>query len=203
MRAPLVRFVARFVAVSIPLFLLWEYGLRQPYLTGLAHLFAGTARLFGQHVSVMEIQDGSITFVYAATAWKDQFGLTGIDLVALLALVAATGGATWRRRLRMLGVAVALLVATQVLGLWTNIVDVRLHGIPRAALFSRVLREFMTGFGTFLFPLLIWLVLARDLLPLPGSHPRPPSRSARLRRRAPRRPAERAWRGSRPRPPPR
>ena len=167
MRAPIASFAARFLAVSIPLFLLWEYVLRQPYLTGLAWLFAGTARLFGLRVHVMEVQAGSIKFVYAATVWSDAFGMTGINLVALLALILATGGLAWRRRLRMLGLGLALLVLTQVLGLWTDIVHVHLHERPVAGQFATALRAFMTGFGTFLFPWIIWLVLARDVLPMP------------------------------------
>lgn len=159
----------RFFAVSVPLFLLWEYALRHPYLVGLAHLFAGTARLFGQRVSVMGVEGGSITFVYSGNAWVDQFGMTGINFVALVALVAATRALTWKRRARMLGIAVACLVGTQVLGLWSDIVHVHLHTRPGALPFANGLRAFLTGFGTFLFPILIWLVLVRDRLPLPGS----------------------------------
>jgi hypothetical protein len=156
----------RFLAVSVPLFLVWEYFLRQPYLYGLAYLFAGTARLFGRRVHVMGVEGGEISFVYAGNAWVDQFGLTGINLVALVALVLATRDLVWRRRARMLGIAVACLVGTQVLGLWSDIVHVHLHTRPGALPFANGLRAFLTGFGTFLFPLLIWLVLIRDRLPL-------------------------------------
>jgi hypothetical protein len=157
----------RFIAVSVPLFLLWEYWLRQPYLFGLAHVFAGSARLFGLVVHVMDVKDGNMSFVHAGSAWLDEFGLTGINVVALVALVLSTRNVSWKRCGRMLGLAVLLLVGTQVLGLWTDIVHVHLH--TRAPGFANGLRAFMTGFGTFLFPLLIWLILVRDLLPLPGT----------------------------------
>jgi hypothetical protein len=159
----------RFLAASLPLFLAWEYLLRQPYLLGLAHLFAATARLFRLQVEVLEVTRGEIHLAYHGVAWSDQFGITGINVVAFVSLVLATGGIGARRRLRMLGLGLAALVATQVLGLWTDIVHVHLHDNPATASIANGLRAFMTGFGTFLFPLLIWLVLVRDRLPLGGS----------------------------------
>ena len=110
--------------LSIPLFLLWEWGLRQPYLVALAYVFAATARLAGRDVEVVQVVDGEIHLAYAGVAWTDEFGLTGINVVALVTLVAATGPVSWRRRLRMLGLGVAVLVATQVLGLWSDIVKI-------------------------------------------------------------------------------
>jgi hypothetical protein len=154
-----------FVAISIPLFLGWEYALRQPYLTFLAHAFAASARLCGRDVRVEGVGNGEIRLAYHGFAWVDQFGLTGINVVALAALVLATSVA-WRRRLRMLAIGLAALFVTQVLGLWTDIVHVHLHTNPALAGFANALRAFMTGFGTFLFPLLIWLILVRDRLPL-------------------------------------
>jgi hypothetical protein len=159
----------RFLAVSVPLFLAWEYLLRQPYLVGLAHLFAATARLFRLEVLVLSVARGEIHLAYHGFAWVDHFGLTGINVVALVSLVLATGGIGMRRRLRMLGIGFVALVATQVLGLWTDIVHVHLHANPVTADFANGLRAFMTGFGTFLFPLVIWLVLVRDRLPLRGA----------------------------------
>ncbi len=158
----------RFLAVSVPLFALWEYLLRDPYLFGLAHLFAGTANLFRLGVEVTKVSQGEIHLAYREVAWADEFGMTGINVVAFVSLVLATGGATWRRRLRMLGIGLPALVLTQVLGLWSDIVHVHLHGNPGTAALATGLREFMTGFGTFLFPLAIWLVLVRDRLPLRG-----------------------------------
>lgn len=159
----------RFLAVSVPLFLVWEYLLRQPYLVGLAHLFAQSARLFRLEVLVLKVTQGEIHLAYHGFAWVDHFGLTGINVIAFVSLVLATGGVNWRRRLRMLGLGLAALVVTQVLGLWSDIVHVHLHGNPATAGFANGLRAFMTGFGTFLFPLLIWLVLVRDRLPLGGT----------------------------------
>lgn len=159
----------RFIAVSVPLFALWEYLLRDPYLRGLAHLFAGSARLFRLGVEVLEVREGEIHLAYHDVAWSDQFGLTGINVVAFVSLVLATGGVDWRRRLRMLGIGLAALVLTQVLGLWSDIVHVHLHANPATANFANGLREFLTGFGTFLFPLVIWFVLVRDRLPWRGS----------------------------------
>lgn len=154
----------RFLAASIPLFLAWEYALRDPYLSGLAHLFALTARVFRLGVEVLEVGEGEIHLAYHSVAWSDQFGMTGINTVGLVALVLATGQVGWRRQLRMLAIGLPALVLTQVLGLWSDIVHVHLHGDPATAPFANGLREFMTGFGTFLFPLLIWLVLVRDRL---------------------------------------
>jgi hypothetical protein len=157
--------------VSIPLFLLWEYLLRDPYLFGLAHLFAGTARVFRLGVEVLEVSEGEIRLAYHGVAWSDQFGMTGINVVGFVALVLATGGVGSRRQLRMLGIGLPALVLTQVLGLWSDIVHVHLHASPATAQFATGLREFMTGFGTFLFPLLIWLVLVRDQLLGRGAAP--------------------------------
>ena len=155
-----------FVLFSLPLFLLWATLLRDPYLGLLAHVFAASARLFGLGVEVLTVGGGEIVLAYHGASWRDQFGMTGINVVALAALVLATGFVPWRRRLRLLGIALVILFVTQVLGLWTDLVDVHLHMNPRTVSWSRGLREFMTGFGTFLFPVLIWLVLLRRHLPL-------------------------------------
>jgi len=159
----------RFLLVSVPAFLAWEWFLRQPYLTALAYTFAGTARLAAQHVYVGGVRDGRIEFAYHGVAWTDEFGMTGINTVALASLTLATGPVTWRRRLQMLGIGLGWLFVTQVLGLWTDLVHVHLHDNPSMAGFANGLRGFMTGFGTFLFPLLIWLWLVRDHLPIDGA----------------------------------
>jgi len=177
-----------FFGFSVPLFLAWEYLLRQPYLTALGQVFAASARLFGRDVHVDRVAHGEIHLSYMDLSWVDQFGLTGINVVALAALILATRVA-WRRRLRMLGIGVALLFATQVLGLWTDIVHAHLHTNPHTLGFANGLRAFMTGFGTFLFPVLIWLFLVVDHLPLGGSAPAP--------KREPR-PAAVSGRGARP-----
>jgi hypothetical protein len=164
----------RFVLLSIPLFLLWALALRDPYLSFLARIFAFSARVFGLGVEVVGVGGGEIELAYHGASWRDQFGMTGINVVALAALVLATGFVPWRRRLQLLGIALGILFATQVLGLWTDLVDVHLHTNPRTVPFSRGLREFMTGFGTFLFPVLIWLVLVRRYLPLRSGDGRSP-----------------------------
>lgn len=156
----------RFLLFSVPLFLLWEFALRQPYLTVLGQVFAATARLCGLDVHVAEVTHGNIRLEYGDIGWVDQFGLTGINTVAFAALTLATGPVTWRRRLRMLAVGLGLLFLTQIAGLWTDIVHVHLHANPGAAAFANGLRNFMTSFGTFFFPLIIWLWLVRDHLPL-------------------------------------
>ncbi len=155
----------RFVAVSVPLFLAWEWLLRTPYLTLLAHTFALMARLCGIKVHVVEVQGGNIRFAYGDVVWVDEFGLTGVNVVAFVALVLATGPVSWPRRGRMLALGAGLLFATQILGLWTDIVHVHLHDRAQTAAFANGLRAFMTGFGTFFFPLFIWLWLVRDHLP--------------------------------------
>jgi hypothetical protein len=155
----------RFVAFSVPLFLAWEWLLRTPYLTLLAHTFALMARACTIKVHVVEVTGGDIRFAYGDVVWVDEFGLTGVNVVAFLALVLATGPVTWRRRGRMLAAGAGLLFATQILGLWTDIVHVHLHTRPSTAAFANGLRAFMTGFGTFFFPLFIWLWLVRDHLP--------------------------------------
>jgi len=159
----------RFFGYSIPLFLAWEYVLREPYLRFLAEVFAASARLVGRGVHVVDVRAGEILLAYNGVLWGDHFGLTGINVVALAALVLATPFPSRRRRLRSLGIALVALFLTQVLGLWTDIVHVHLHDNPGWVDFANGLRAFMTGFGTFLFPLLIWVVLVRDRLPLGGS----------------------------------
>jgi len=158
--------ILRFVLFSVPLFLLWALVARDPYLGLLARVFAFSARVFGLGVEVLGVGGGEIELAYHGASWRDQFGMTGINVVALAALVLATGFVPWRRRLRLLGIALGILFVTQVLGLWTDLVDVHLHTNPKTVSFSRGLREFMTGFGTFLFPVLIWLGLFGRHLPL-------------------------------------
>ena len=155
----------RFVAFSVPLFLAWEWILRTPYLTLLAHTFAIMARACGIKVHVVEVLGGNIRFAYGDVVWVDEFGLTGVNVVAFVALAVATGPVSWPRRGRMVLIGTALLFATQILGLWTDIVHVHLHAQASTAAFAAGLRAFMTGFGTFFFPLFIWLWLVRDHLP--------------------------------------
>lgn len=164
----------RFLAFSVPLFFAWQYVLRQPYLRFLAEFFAGSARLLGLDVRCEGVDGGNIDFSYGDIGWTDQFGLTGINLVALWGLLLSTACRRGGQRLRWLAAGTALLFATQVLGLWTDIAHVHLH--VRARGFADALRAFMTGFGTFLFPLAIWLYLARDSLPFAAPAPRPRSR---------------------------
>jgi hypothetical protein len=156
----------RFFAFSVPLFLLWQLWLRDPYLAFLARVFVTTARLFRLDVQVVQVSRGEIRLAYHDYEWGDDFGMTGINTVALAALVLATGFLGWRKRLQLLPVALVLLIASQVLGLWTDIVHVHLHENPSMVGFANGLREFMTGFGTFLFPVLIWLALVRRHLPI-------------------------------------
>ena len=163
---PLLGFLLRFLAFSLPLCLAWEFFLRDPYVGAIAQLFAASARLVGRDVQVLGVQGADVHLAYAGSSWTDRFGLTGIDVVALVGLLLATGPVRWVRRLSLLGTGVAALVVTQVLGLWSDIVHVHLHTHPAGLRFANGLRNFMLGFGTFLFPLLIWLVLARDLPPL-------------------------------------
>jgi len=154
----------RFFAITVPLFLAWQWWLRDPYAGAVAQLFAASARLLGQDVVVADVSGGDIRFETARIGWVDSFGLTGINIVPFVGLVAATGGVTGARRLRMLAAGCALLIATQVLGLWTDIAHMHWH--VRWPAFANGLRAFMTGFGTFFFPLFIWLWLVRDRLPL-------------------------------------
>lgn len=159
----------RFVLFSVPLFLLWEFVLRQPYLAFLAGVFAFSARVCGQDVHVAGVSEGNIRFELGDVGWVDQFALTGVNSVALAALILSTGPVTWPRRLRMLGAGLGVLFLTQVAGLWTDIVHLHLHAHPGAAAFANGLRNFMTSFGTFFFPVVIWLWLVRDHLPLGAS----------------------------------
>lgn len=159
----------RFLAFSLPLFALWEFALRDPYLRVLAEVFAGSARLFGLDVRCDGVAGGNLDFSYGDVRWTDSFGLTGINLVALWGLLLATPSTRRFQRLSWLAGGTALLGTTQWLGLWTDIAHVHLH--PSARGFADALRAFMTGFGTFLFPLAIWVYLVRDQLPF-GGHAR-------------------------------
>jgi hypothetical protein len=153
-----------FFAVSVP----WEYALRDLYLRFVAGLFAASARLFGRAVVVNGVRNGDIDLSYAGFSWVDRFGMTSINVVTLVALVIATGPVTWKRRAWMVFAGLGLLLFLQIFGLWTDIAHVHLHTRPRFAGFANGLRGFMTGYGTFFFPLVLWLVLVRDHLPLPG-----------------------------------
>jgi hypothetical protein len=156
----------RFLAVSIPLFLLWTYALRDPWMHGIAEIFAGSARLFGLDIHLVERNGAHLLFSYGTAGWENEFGLTSINIVPYIALVLATATPTWRRQARMLAVGIPLLALSQVLGLWTDVLSFLLRHDPGGLRFANGLRELFTGFGTFLFPLLIWLVQVRDLLPL-------------------------------------
>ena len=156
----------RFLAISLPLFLLWEYLLREPWMRTVAETFAFSARIFGQDIRLMELDGGHLLFSYGTAGWKNEFGLTSINVVPYIALVLATARISARRHLKMLAVGVPLLVLTQILGLWCDALSFQLRHDAAALRFANGLRELMTGFGTFLFPLLIWLVQIRDLLPL-------------------------------------
>jgi len=156
-----------FIAFSIPLFLLWEFAARQPWLTGVAHLFAASGRIVAVRVDVLEVADGRIRLGYNGVEWIDAFGLTGINIVAYAALVLATATVRPARRARMLVAGGLVILATQVLGLWSDIAHVHLASSPAGLGFANGLRALLTGFGTFLFPFGVWLYFVRDRLSLP------------------------------------
>ena len=115
------------------------------------------------------VTDGRIRFAYAGAEWTDAFGVTGINIVAFVTLVLATGGVGWRRRLWVLLWGGLVILTTQVLGLWSDIVHVHLSTHAVGARFANGLRALLTGLGTFLFPFFVWLYAVRDRLPLPGA----------------------------------
>ena len=158
-----------FIAISVPLFLLWQYALRGPYLRSVAEIFAASARLFGQDIHLHEISGGHLTFAYGTAGWGNEFGLTGINVVPYIALIGSTVGLDWRRRVRLGAIGLLALLGTHVLGLWCDVLNFNVRHDPTALRFADGLRALLTGFGTFLFPLLIWLVLIRDRLPRLGS----------------------------------
>jgi len=154
------RFLARFALASIPLFVMWELWLREPYLAALARVFAATARVAGFDLRVITTGAVELHFELGDVGWSNRFGMTAVNTVALAGLLIATGGVSWWRRARMLLVGLGLLSLTHVLGLWTDILHVHLH--TRAVALADGVRALATGFGTFLFPLLIWGFLLRD-----------------------------------------
>lgn len=156
----------RFLAVSIPLFLLWYYALRHIWMQFVAETFALSARLFGQDIHLVQINHGHLLFSYGTAGWENEFGLTSINVVPYIALVLATAGLGGKRYGRMLAIGVPILMLTQILGLWCDVLNFQLRHDASALRFASGLRELFTGFGTFLFPLLIWLVQVRDRLPL-------------------------------------
>jgi len=156
----------RFLAVSIPLFLVWYYALRHVWMQCVAEIFALSARLFGQDIHLVQIDRGHLLFSYGTAGWENEFGLTSINVVPYIALVLATAGLGGRRYARMLTIGVLLLALTQILGLWCDVLCFQVRHEPNALRLANGLRELFTGFGTFLFPLLIWLVQVRDRLPL-------------------------------------
>lgn len=153
-----------FFLVSVPLLVLWQAWLRDAYTSFVAAVFAVTVRLSGREIDVLSVRGGDIRFETADTGWIDSFGLTGVNVVAFVALAWATAGVSRSRRLRMVAIGVGLLFVTHVLGLWTDIVHAAWH--MRAPALANGLRGFMTGFGTFFFPLALWLWMVRDRLPL-------------------------------------
>jgi NAD(P)-dependent dehydrogenase (short-subunit alcohol dehydrogenase family) len=83
-----------------------------------------------------------------------------------IALVLATAGLGAKRMTRMLAIGVPILLLTQIVGLWCDVLSFQMRNDASGLRFANGLRELFTGFGTFLFPLLIWLVQVRDRLPL-------------------------------------
>lgn len=164
----------RFVAISVPLFLAWHFGLRDGYATVMAHVFAGSARLAGEAVQVAGVHRGDVRFERGDIGWVDSFGLTALSSIAFAGLAGATAGVTRAERLRMLGTGLAWLALLQFAGLWTDLAH--LHWHERAPALANGLRGFMTGFGTFFFPIAIWLWMVRARLPL--SPRRPAQRAA-------------------------
>ena len=156
----------RFLAVSVPLFLLWYYALRSIWMQFVAEVFAFSARLFGQAIYLVQIDRGHLMFSYGNAGWENEFGLTSINIVPYIALVLATANLGGKRYAKMLMVGVPILMFTQVLGLWCDVLCFLVRHDPSALRFANGVRELFTGFGTFLFPLLIWLVQIRDRLPL-------------------------------------
>jgi hypothetical protein len=158
-----------FIAISVPLFLLWQYALRAPYLRCIAEIFAASARLFGQDIHLYELSGGHLTFSYGEAGWGNEFGLTGINVVPFIALIGSTRGLGWRRGVRLGVIGVGALMVTHILGLWCDVFNFNVRHDPNMLRFADGVRALFTGFGTFLFPLLIWLVLVRDRLPRLGS----------------------------------
>jgi hypothetical protein len=154
------------VAVSIPLFLLWYYTLRNFWMQFVAEIFAFSARILGQDIYLVEINRGHLLFSYGTAGWENEFGLTSINVVPYIALVLATAGLGAKRMTRMLAIGVPILLLTQIVGLWCDVLSFQMRNDASGLRFANGLRELFTGFGTFLFPLLIWLVQVRDRLPL-------------------------------------
>jgi hypothetical protein len=153
-----------FVAISVPLFLAWHAGVRDVYATAMAHVFAVSARVCGEPVQVAGVHRGDIRFERGDIGWVDSFGLTALGSIAFAGLAGATAGVTRRQRWRMLGMGLAALAVVHWAGLWTDLVH--LHWHARAPALANGLRGFVTGFGTFFFPLAIWLWMVRARLPL-------------------------------------
>lgn len=156
-----------FIAWSVPLFALWRFALETVWLTVVAQLFAATALAVRLQLDVIQVAEGRLHFSYGDVEWSNAFGATGISIVAFASLALATGGISGAARARMLFSGTLVLLATQVLGLWSDVVHVHLadHRIGRA--FADGLRALLTGLGTFLFPFLVWLYCVRHRLPLP------------------------------------
>lgn len=156
------RFALRFALCSIPLFVVWAFWVCEPYLAGLARVFAATARWTGFDLRLLSSSATELHFALGDVAWSNRFGMTAVNAVPLAALLFATGGVSWWRRVRLVVNGLALLCLTHWLGLWTDVLHVHLH--PRAAMLADGVRALVTGLGTFLFPLLIWGFLQRERL---------------------------------------
>lgn len=161
-----------FIAWSVPLFAVWRFALEGAWLTMVARLFAATALTVGLQLDVIEVVDGRIHFGYGDVEWSNAFGATGISIVAFVALVLATGGIPRTARARMLFSGTLVILATQILGLWSDVVHVHFADHRTGRAFANGLRAFLTGLGTFLFPFLVWLYCIRHRLPLPLSRPK-------------------------------
>jgi hypothetical protein len=151
----------------VPIYALWTVALRSLYLAALGQTFAAAARFAGPRVHFVAVQGDEIRLALGDVTWGDRFGVTAASVVALTALVLATWILPWKRRGRALAVALPVLFALHLLALATDLVHVHWRSDPARAPIADGLRAMASGLGTFLFPLLVWLVLVRDRLRLP------------------------------------
>jgi hypothetical protein len=122
-------------------------------------VFAGTGRIAGFDLRVVLTSPHELRFALGEIVWGNRFGMTAVNVVPFAALVFATSGISRSKRARLFAAGMALLAATHLLGLWTDVAHVKWH--VQAATLANGLRALVTGFGTFAFPLLIWALLLR------------------------------------------
>lgn len=167
-------FFLRF-AIAAPICLAAWWTVMPYYGWAIGQVSAQMMGLFGQRVDAVRIEPEGIlntatklTFETPSGTGSDAIGAVATNLAPFVALVLATGGLTWQRRLRVLGIGVAILVASHIAYLvWAIALTPSLRESPEVRII--VAQVFIT------MPFILWIILAywRHVLELVATEPAP------------------------------